>query len=196
VFAYHPRDGYNEAIGRIGDGLQWNAMGAPLRVSRFALGILITATWMSFPAWSVDHIGSKTVVGKSNALLADGAAALEAGRVEEGIRLTLEGLKVAVTVHERAAGHSNACAGYVLLKQWTEALAQCNEALELDESNWRTYNNRAAIYVEKGLYDLAMHDLEAGLALAPGAATLQESVRILQRNRRLLGRQARKVVPS
>jgi hypothetical protein len=68
--------------------------------------------------------------------------------------------------------------------------------LQLDKSNWRTYNNRAATYVEKGLYDLAMHDLEAGLVLAPGAATLQESVRILQRNRRLPGRQARKVVPS
>jgi tetratricopeptide (TPR) repeat protein len=84
----------------------------------------------------------------------------------------------------------------VLLKQWAEALAQCNAALELDKSNWRIYNNRAAIYVEKGLYDLAMHDLDAGLALAPGAATLLESVRILQRNKRLLGRQVRKVVPS
>ena len=171
-------------------------MSHPLRVARFALGILITATCTSFAAWSVEHAGSKTTVGKSNPLLADGAAALEAGRVEEGVRLTLEGLKVAVTVQENAAGHSNACAGYVLLKQWAEALAQCNAALDLDKSNWRIYNNRAAIYVEQGLYDLAMHDLEAGLALAPSAPTLLESVRILQRNKRLLGRQVRKVVPS
>jgi tetratricopeptide (TPR) repeat protein len=171
-------------------------MGNPLRVNRFALGILITAACMSSPAWAGEHAGSKTIVGQSNPLLADGAAALEAGRVEEGIRLTLEGLKAAVTVQENAAGHSNACAGYILLRQWAEALAQCNAALELDKSNWRTYNNRASIYVEKGLYDLAMHDLEAGLALAPGAATLHESVRILKRNKQLLGRQARKVVPS
>jgi hypothetical protein len=41
-----------------------------------------------------------------------------------------------------------------------------------------------------------MRDLEAGLALAPGAATLHESVRILQRNKSLVGRHARKVVPS
>jgi DnaJ family protein C protein 7 len=129
--------------------------------------------------------------------LADGAAALEAGRIEEGVRLTLEGLKAAAgTPRENAAGHSNACAGYVLLKQWAEALAQCNAALELDTSNWRTYNNRASIYVEQGLYDLAMRDLEAGLALAPGAPTLHESVRILQRNKQVAGRQARKVVPS
>jgi tetratricopeptide (TPR) repeat protein len=171
-------------------------MSSPLRVHLFALGLLVTATWICPLAHSADQAGSKTVVGQTNPLLADGAAALEAGHIEEGLRLTLEGLKVAVTARENAAGHSNACAGYVLLKQWTEALAQCNAALELDTSNWRIYNNRASIYVEEGLYDLAMRDLEAGLALAPGAATLHESVRILQRNKDLVGRQARKVVPS
>jgi tetratricopeptide (TPR) repeat protein len=171
-------------------------MSSPLRVDLFVLALLVAATWTCLPARSADQAGSKTVIGQPNPLLADGAAALEAGRIEEGVRLTLEGLKVAVTVRENAAGHSNACAGYVLLKQWTEALAQCNAALDLDTSNWRTYNNRAAIYVEKGLYDLAMRDLEAGLALAPGAPTLHESVRILQRNKHLVGRQGRKVVPS
>jgi tetratricopeptide (TPR) repeat protein len=171
-------------------------MSSPLRVGLFALALLVAAAAACPPARSADQAGSKTVVGQTNALLADGAAALEAGRIEEGVRLTLEGLKVAVTAHENAAGHSNACAGYVLLKQWAEALAQCNAALELDTSNWRTYNNRASIYVEKGLYDLAMRDLEAGLALAPAAPTLHESVRILQRNKHLVGRQARKVVPS
>jgi DnaJ family protein C protein 7 len=171
-------------------------MSSPLRVNLFALGLLVTAACICPLAHSADQAGSKTVVGQTNPLLADGAAALEAGHIEEGLRLTLEGLKVAVTARANAAGHSNACAGYVLLKQWTEALAQCNAALELDTSNWRIYNNRASIYVEKGLYDLAMRDLEAGLALAPGAATLHESVRILQRNKRLVGRQGHKVVPS
>ncbi len=160
----------------------------------YAFAVLITVAWVTSPA--VERMGSKTVVGPNNPLLAEGAAALEAGRIEAGIQLTLEGLKVAATAQENAAGHSNACAGYVLLKRWPEALAQCNAALELDKSNWRTYNNRASIYVEKGLYDLAMRDLEAGFALAPGAPILKESLRILQRNKRLLGRQARKVVPS
>ena len=156
----------------------------------------VLAAWSAPAAWPVERAGSKTVVGGNNSLLAEGAAALEAGRIEAGIQLTLEGLKVAITTQESAAGHSNACAGYVMLKRWAEALAQCNAALELDKSNWRTYNNRASIYVEKGLYDLAMRDLEAGLALAPGAPTLHESLRILERNKKLLGRQARKVVPS
>jgi tetratricopeptide (TPR) repeat protein len=161
-----------------------------------ALGVLIMATGISGATSSVEKMGSKTVVGPDNPLLAAGATALEAGRVEEGVQLTLEGLKVASSAQQNAAGHSNACAGYVLLKRWAEALAQCNASLELDKSNWRTYNNRASIYVEQGLYDLALRDLEAGLALAPGAATLHESMRILQRNRRLLGRQARRSVAS
>jgi len=168
----------------------------PFRVRLLALGFLTAVIWRAPPAQSVDRAGSKTVIGPMNSLLAEGAAALEAGRIEEGVRLTLEGLKVTASPQENAAGHSNACAGYVLLKQWSDALTQCNAALELDTSNWRTYNNRAAIYVEKGLYDLAMRDVEAGLALAPGAPTLHETLRILQRNKRLLGRQARKVVPS
>jgi tetratricopeptide (TPR) repeat protein len=144
-----------------------------------------------------DSASSATViVGDANALLADGAAALQAGRVEEGVRLTLEGLKGAVTAQDNAAGHSNACAGYVLLKQWPEALVQCNAALALDTSNWRTYNNRAAIYIQQGLYDLGMQDLRAGLALAPEAATLHESLRILERNKRISGRRTRRTVPS
>jgi len=161
-----------------------------------ALAVLIMATGISGATSSVDKMGSKTIVGPDNPLLAAGATALEAGRIEEGIQLTLEGLKVATSAQQNAAGHSNACAGYVLLKRWAEALAQCNASLELDKSNWRTYNNRASIYVEQGLYDLALRDLEAGLALAPGAPTLHESMRILQRNRRLLGRQARRTVVS
>jgi len=168
------------------------------RACLFALGVLTAAAlWMpSLPARSSEQAGSKTIIGQTNSLLVDGAEALRAGRIEEGVRLTLEGLKSAANAQDNAAGHSNACAGYVLLKQWAEALNQCNAALEIDTSNWRTYNNRAAIYVEKGLYDLAMRDLEAGLALAPGAPTLHESIRILERNKRLLGRQARKLVPS
>lgn len=161
-----------------------------------ALGVLIMATGISGATSSVDKMGSKTVVGPDNPLLAAGATALEAGRIEEGVQLTLEGLKIASSAQQNAAGHSNACAGYVLLKRWAEALAQCNASLELDKSNWRTYNNRASIYVEQGLYELALHDLQAGLALAPGAATLHESMRILQRNRRMLGRQARRSVAS
>ena len=162
----------------------------------FLLGLLTALIATYAVAQGANDPGSKTVIGPTSSLLEDGEAALRAGRVAEGVRLTLEGLKTAASAQETAAGHSNACAGYVLLKQWAEALAQCNAALALDTSNWRTYNNRAAIYIEERLFDLGLRDLEAGRALAPGSATLHESLRILQRNTRLVGRQARRAVPS
>ncbi len=166
------------------------------RVRFYALALTAIAISLGSLARAEDDSGSKTVIGPTSSLLSDGASLLQAGRVQEGLRLTLEGLKVASTAEENAAGHSNACAGFVLLKRWSEALVQCNAALELDTSNWRIYNNRAAIFVEQGLFDLAQRDLEAGLAIAPGAPTLRESMRILQRNKKVLGRQARRVVPS
>lgn len=140
--------------------------------------------------------GSKTILRQTNSLLLEGANALNAGRTEEGIHLTLQGLKEAATVEENAVGHSNACAGYVLLRQWAEALTHCNAALALDASNWRTYNNRAAIYIGQGLFELGLQDLETGLALAPDAPLLHESMRILERNRRVSGRQERKALAS
>ena len=139
---------------------------------------------------------SATIVGPSNPQLADGATALDAGRVEEGIRLTLEGLKIPAESHDKAAGYSNLCAGYAMLKQWDEALQHCNTALSIDPYNWRSFNNRAAVYVGKGQYDHAMTDLRAGLEIAPTSRTLLESLRIVQENRRLAGTRSRSSVRS
>jgi tetratricopeptide (TPR) repeat protein len=139
---------------------------------------------------------SATIVGPTNPQLADGATALDAGRVEEGIRLTLEGLKFPAESHDKAAGYSNLCAGYAMLKQWDEALQHCNTSLSIDPYNWRTFNNRAAVYVGKGQYDHAMTDLRAGLEIAPTSRTLLESLRIVQENRRLAGARSRSAVRS
>lgn len=139
---------------------------------------------------------SATIVGPSNPQLADGATALDTGRVEEGIRLTLEGLKFPAELHDKAAGYSNLCAGYAMLKQWEEALQHCNTSLQLDPYNWRSFNNRAAVFVGKGQYDHAMADLRAGLEIAPTSRTLLESLRIVQENRRLAGTRSKSAVRS
>jgi len=142
-------------------------------------------------AFAADTAQSSTVLGPSNPQLAEGARALGDGRIEDGIRLTLEGLQSPSSVEDRAAGHSNLCAGYALLKQWEEALKHCNAALSIDDKNWRTFNNRAAIYSGRGQFDLAMKDIRSGLQLAPNSRTLNESLRIIQENRRLLSTRSR-----
>jgi Flp pilus assembly protein TadD len=118
---------------------------------------------------------SATVIGSYNPLLTRGSEEMERGHFEEGLRLTLAGLEQPASEPDLAAGHSNVCAGYAALKRWSEALEHCNRALELDKSNWRTYNNRAAVFVGLKMFDLAMTDVNAGLELAPNSATLRKS---------------------
>jgi tetratricopeptide (TPR) repeat protein len=126
---------------------------------------------------------SATVIGPTNPLLTAGTDALEMGHYEEGVRLTLAGLEQPASIRDLAAGHSNVCAGFAALKRFEEALEHCNKALELDRSNWRTYNNRAAVFVGLKQYDLAMTDVNAGLEIAPQSGTLQKSREVVIEHR-------------
>ena len=135
---------------------------------------------------------SATVLRNDNPLLAEGSAALAAGLHEEGIRLTLSGLERPNNPGDEAAAHSNLCAGYAALKRWSQALPHCNRSLELDGRNWHTYNNRAAVFVGLGLHELAMTDVNAGLALDPDSPTLRKSLEIVHAHRNAAQRDRRK----
>lgn len=115
---------------------------------------------------------AKTVVGPANADLADGAAALREGDAEEGVRLTERGLSRAAGRRERIAGYSNLCAGLVMLERLAEALQACNRALQLDERHWRSYSNRALVYLKQERYPEAERDIASVEALSPNANTL------------------------
>jgi len=147
---------------------------------------LLTTALFATTAAAADQLSaaqSATVIGPTNQLLADGSDALEAGKFEEGVRLTLAGLDQPNNTLDEAAGHSNICAGYAALKRWSEALEHCNRALELNRNNWRTFNNRAAVFVGLKQFDLAMADVNAGLELAPRSRTLQLSRDVVKQHR-------------
>jgi tetratricopeptide (TPR) repeat protein len=165
------------------------------RVALFT-ALLAAASAVNGEVRATEPSQSATTIGPLNPALADGATALDAGRIEDGIRLTLEGLKLPTDAYDKAAGYSNLCAGYAMLKQWDEALPHCNTSLTINKNNWRTFNNRAAIYVAKGQYELAIADLRAGLEIAPNSRTLLESLRIVQQNKRLFGTRSRSSVRS
>ena len=115
---------------------------------------------------------AKTVVGPANVDLADGAAALRAGDVEEGVRLTERGLSRAGDRRERVAGYSNLCAGLAMLERLAEALQACDRALQLDDRHWRSYSNRALVYLKQQRYPEAERDIASVEALSPNAHTL------------------------
>jgi tetratricopeptide (TPR) repeat protein len=153
--------------------------------------LLVAALAAATPARAADpppQNQSTTIFGQSNPALSDGAAALDDGRVEEGIRLTLDGLKIPTPLFDKAAGYSNLCAGYALLQQWDLAIEHCNTALGIDRNNWRTFNNRAAAFAGKGQFDLAITDLRAGLDISPNSHTLRQSLRIVEENKRAVRR--------
>lgn len=158
----------------------------------FAGILLAAALFDPSRAAAGDALGppnSSTIIGLTNPLLSAGTDALEMGRYEEGVRLTLAGLEQPASTQDRAAGHSNICAGLAALKRFEEALEHCNQALELDRSNWRTYNNRAAVFVGLKQFDLAMTDVNTGLGIAPQSGTLQKSREVVIEHRNAASRE-------
>jgi len=147
------------------------------RLALFALTFAFGARAMD------DSPQSITVLGAPNQGLASGSTALEAGRYEEGIRLSLAGLEDVASRKDQAAGHANICAGYAALKRWNEALPHCNRSLDLDRGNWRAFNNRAAVYVGLRMFDLALSDVGAGLELAPDSKILHKSLEVVNEHR-------------
>ena len=117
--------------------------------------------------------GPMTVIGPRNPDLQDGAKQLLAGRAEEGVELTLRGLKIAQGAREEEAALSNLCAGYIMLENYQEALKYCELLIARNDESWRAYNNRAVIYINTGQYEKAHRDLVRGEELNPGARTLR-----------------------
>ena len=139
---------------------------------------------------------SGIVLGAGNPMLAEGSRALEEGRVAEGIRLTLAGLKDSSDPVETAAAHSNLCGGYALLREWADALMHCNLAIALDRSNWHSFNNRAAVFAGRGEYSLALEDLRSGLELAPQSSTLLRSLSAVEHNQKVMMKHDRSLLRS
>lgn len=121
-----------------------------------------------------DSEQNKTILGPRNIYLYDGANALMAGDGKEGVRLTLKGLEIAVGQREEKLAHSNLCAGFYLLNQAETALEHCNWVLERDPNHWRTYNNRALVFIELERFEESESDIKKGQELNPRSEKLKE----------------------
>lgn len=133
----------------------------------------LAAALLSGAVFAADEEGGRTVIGPRNPDLAAGAQALLSGNAEEGVRLTERGLDFATDRKERLAAYSNLCAGYIMLEQLERALENCNLAIGINENHWRSYNNRAIVYIKLGRYEEAERDIAMGQELNPDSRKLK-----------------------
>ena len=137
--------------------------------------ILLAMTILAAAQVGADEgAGSKTVIGPSNVYLYDGANALLANDAAEGVPLTLKGLELAQGQREEKVGHANLCAGFMMLGQPATALAHCNWVLERDPYHWRSYNNRALVYLGLERFKESEADIKKGQELNPRSENLKE----------------------
>jgi tetratricopeptide (TPR) repeat protein len=132
--------------------------------------VLIAAVFLASTCWAVEPT---YVIGSANPDIADGARALLGGRNEEGIRLTLKGLKAANGKTEEEIALSNLCAGYTNLGDYESALKYCDILLQRDDKMWRAYNSKALIYIYTKQYEKAEQALIKGEAINPDARTMK-----------------------
>ena len=121
-----------------------------------------------------EDASNKTVLGPTNIHLYDGAHALMANDGKEGVRLTLLGLQYAQGMREKKVAHANLCAGFLLINQLQTALQHCNWVIEQDPYHWRTYNNRALVYLQLERFEESDSDIKKGQALRPNNTNLKE----------------------
>ena len=135
----------------------------------FAIPLLAMAQ-----VYADDSTQTKTVIGPTNSFLYDGANELIARNADVGVPLTLRGLEIAHGLREKKVAHANLCAGFLMLNQPDTALEHCNWVLERDTHHWRTYNNRALVYLRLDRYEEAEADIRKGQELNPRSETLKE----------------------
>lgn len=149
-------------------------------------GVMLLASASALAPAVAQSSLSQSVFG-ADPKLSDGALALRLGDFEEGIRLTLEGLRAPVgaahSIRTRSSAHNNLCAGYVMGGNFREALDHCNESLKLKPNNWHAYSNRAVLYALTGNLNKAAEDIEQGKRINPDAKRLREAEEFLNTRR-------------
>ena len=146
-------------------------------MARITRLVAIAIACITLPAFAGDD--NRVRLG-ADPQLSDGATALSIGNYGEGIRLTELGLKAPPARSDRSAAMSNLCAGFAGTQQYDLALTHCSAALEINDSNWQAYNNRALAHFRLGDLEAAQRDIDRGLELNPKSGQLKRVQQLVQ----------------
>jgi tetratricopeptide (TPR) repeat protein len=97
------------------------------------------------------------------------------GKLDESLEQFSKAIELFSDPEDQAMVYGNRCRTYQLKKDFVLALADCNQAVELDPTLER-YQKRARLYSEAGNYQAAITDYEKAIELDPGDAAAYNSL--------------------
>lgn len=99
-------------------------------------------------------------------LVHDAIVALHQGEMAEAIALSEEALHLPLEPEDEESAVNNLCVAYMRLREYDKALEKCIRLTTLAKSNWRSFNNRANVYLQTGRIGQALADYQESLRLA------------------------------
>ncbi|KAK4055964.1 hypothetical protein OIO90_002957 [Microbotryomycetes sp. JL221] len=107
-----------------------------------------------------------------------GNEAFKAGRLDDAVAKYTEALAIDEDNDAiNATLLSNRATAYLKLKNYDQALADCNSCLELDESYFKAYRTRARTYVGLEQFEQAVQDMEKAFELAPSGSNDERALK-------------------
>ncbi len=120
------------------------------------------------------------IILQPSSLIRRGNSYIESGEIEKAKETLSRALKSSLTSRQRANAHNSLCVANIKEEAWSEAMLQCDAAIEIAPTNWRFFNNRGNVYLGLGQLDQARESYRRGLRIAPKSKTLATNVAILE----------------
>lgn len=97
------------------------------------------------------------------------------GKLDESLEQFSKAIELFSDPEDQAMAYGNRCGSYLLKKDFDLALADCNQAIELDPTPER-YRKRGRVHFEAGDYQAAIADYEKAIELDPSYAAAYNSL--------------------
>ena len=120
------------------------------------------------------------IILQPSSLIMQGNSYIESGEIEKAKKTLSRALKSSLTPRQRANAHNSLCVANIKEEAWSDAMQQCDAAIEIAPTNWRFFNNRGNVYLGLGQLEQARENYRRGLRIAPKSTTLTTNVAILE----------------
>ncbi len=146
------------------------------------LTALILTALIALPAAATDRPtqGQKIWLNSSQDIR-NGAALIDAGKFEEGVKLTRKALDDDLTISDIAAAYTNLCSADVQTGRYQQAMEHCEKALKINSRMPEALNNVATVQFMLGDYQTAVATYKKALRGKPFDDLIMGNLLLAQR---------------